>query len=310
MSHWHPVAHASELAAEGDFVCLPWRADGEIAVTNIAGEIVAFDNRCPHRGARIFTELRGNRPPVCAYHGRCAQASAVRRYKVEQYGEFVCAADGAQTRLIEQVEPAPLGRFVRSALELRLHSTLQIIMECHWTVAVENALDSEHLEHVHTDSLAKLALRSESIGYYGNGSSFETFTSEAGRLGHLSRFFPGEQRFDYAHAHMFPYSCLSSTRGWTYSLQHYFPRADGRTNFIHRLYAAETTKPMPEFFDSVARLNEQVFREDAAICAGIPAWFIGELGPREDRIRHFRKYARPSSGSVGIAQSDSEGGEL
>ena len=306
MNHWHPVAHCSELGKPGDFIVLPWAAHGEIAITNIGGERVAFDNRCPHRGARIFTELRGNRPPACPYHGRLATAHNVRRFPITEMGDFLFARepDGAK------LGPPMIG-LMKDAPSLVFHSALSFVMDCHWTVAVENTLDFEHVAHVHTESLAKLALVPKRLRPLDDGSSVEEFASEAQRLGLLTRFFCHEKSFDYVHAHLFPYSCVSSTRGWTYSLQHYFPRADGRTNFIHRLYAAETMRPMLAFFDSVARLNEQVFREDAEICAGIPAWFAGELGPREDRIRHFRKFlGHPARLGQVVVAADSEGGEL
>ena len=57
--YWHLVAHRSELANPGDFVRLDWAA-GELVLHNDEGEIVAFDNLCPHRGGRFFTEDRGS----------------------------------------------------------------------------------------------------------------------------------------------------------------------------------------------------------------------------------------------------------
>lgn len=290
MNNWHPICHQSEVERDGDFVCLPVEPDAEIAVMRQAGDLVAFDNRCPHRGARIFSKMAGNREPRCAYHARLATADNVRRYTFMVYGGWVFVSDGPAEPhdLAHLLKPAPLGDFIAETPPLRHHSTLRFVMECDWTVAVENALDFEHVEHVHSTSLAKLALVPKSLQTMEDGSSIEEFTSESGRLGRMSRFFPHEQTFDYRHAHFYPFTCLSSTRGWTYSLQHYFPRADGRTEFIHSLYAAESTRPMPEFFDSVARLNEQVFREDAAICALVPAGHDGPLAPRERRISHFR----------------------
>lgn len=286
---WHLVAHRSELEQPGDFVLLPWDDHGELALANADGLMFAFDNLCPHRGARIFTELRGNREPRCAYHGRLATAENVLPFPISVYGGWVFVSDGPAEPhdLVRQIEPSPLGEFIADGPPLRFHSALSFVMDCDWAVAVENALDFEHLPSVHAGSLAKLGLVPKVLHRYADGSSLHEFVAEA-RLGRMRRFFPHEQSFDYVHAHLFPYSCLSSTRGWTYSLQHYFPRTDGRTNFVHRLYVAETTRPMPEFFDSVAKLNAQVFAEDAAICARVPADFDGQLGPREERIAHFR----------------------
>jgi len=290
MSHWQPVAHRRELAARGDYVLLPWKDDGEIAVTNIDGELVAFDNRCGHRGARIFSEPRGNREPRCPYHGRLATAANVARLQVKDFGGFLFARDRAPS--VEPRWPLQIFDFLSGipALTLKLHSSLRFVMDCHWTVAVENALDFEHVAHVHPESLSKLALVPKQLHCSGDGSSIEEFTSHAKRLGQLGHFFPYTPPFDYIHAHFFPYSCLSSTRGFTYSLQHYFPRPDGKTSFIHRLYTAPTTRPMPGFFDAVARLNEQVFREDADVCANVAAGHNGKLGAHEKRIAHFRSW--------------------
>jgi hypothetical protein len=130
---------------------------------------------------------------------------------------------------------------------------------------------------------------------FDDGSSVEEFSSGSRRLGSLSKFFAYEQPFDYVHAHLYPHTCLSSTRGWTYSLQHYFPRADGRTEFIHRLYVGQTRRgtngvnyDMSALFESVRQLNERTFSEDGEICARVPAWHSGALGPSERRVAHFR----------------------
>jgi phenylpropionate dioxygenase-like ring-hydroxylating dioxygenase large terminal subunit len=283
---WHIVAHRCELATPGDFVVL--RRDGlmqpeDLAVTNIAGEILAFDNRCPHRGARIFDGLSGNQPPRCAYHGRLVTGDNVVRYPTFLLGDWLLVSKGRP-----EAPPGLDIDFPRAAPPLQLHSSLTFVMDCHWTVAVENALDFEHVAHVHQHSLAALELEPKRLMTFPDGSSIEEFVSKRRRLGSLSKFFPREQPFDYVHAHLAPYTCLSSTRGWTYSLQHYLPRADGRTTFVHRLYTAPTTRPMDEFFASVARMNEQTFREDAEICARVPAGHRGALAPRERRIAHFR----------------------
>lgn len=52
-SYWHPVAHISELANNRDFVLFEIQ-DFEVVVINDKGNFVAFDNLCPHRGARFL----------------------------------------------------------------------------------------------------------------------------------------------------------------------------------------------------------------------------------------------------------------
>ena len=53
-SYWHPIAHTSELQNDRDFIRFEIK-DFEVLVINDKGNYVAFDNLCPHRGARFFT---------------------------------------------------------------------------------------------------------------------------------------------------------------------------------------------------------------------------------------------------------------
>lgn len=291
--NWLPIAHRCELARPGDYVLAPWRADGEVALTNIGGDVIAFDNRCPHRGARIYTEPSGNREPRCPYHGRLVTPGNAHRFDLLEFGGFLFASesDGLPAASELTWPMATYDFLIGIPAGLKFHSRLAFTMDCPWQVAVENALDYEHIPHVHADSLAKLGLVPKRL-HGADGGSLHEFASEAGRLGRMARFFPDERDFDYVHAHFQPHACISSTRGWTYSLQQYWPGADGRTNFVHTLYAAPTTRPLPAFFDGVARLNAQVFREDAEVCALVPDNHGGRLGPADERVAAFREALR------------------
>lgn len=284
---WHLVAHRCELASPGDFVCLPLRPGVEVAVANMGGEIVAFDNRCPHRGARIFTELRGNRPPVCAYHGRCARADQVATFGVAWSGDFLMvAADPGPPIFLKTGDG-----LLEAAPSLRLHSVCRFVMDCDWTVAVENALDNEHVRFVHGSSLASLGLQRKDLWLSDDGSSIEYFHSTRSEaLDRLAKLFPGDARpADYTHAYLSPYAAVASLRGWTYAMQHYLPRADGRTEFISRLFVrSDAPARLDHFFATVAANNELVFREDAEVCALVAPGHASQLGLLDDRIAHFR----------------------
>lgn len=298
---WHCVGHVCELANPGDYLVLPVSEDGgEIAVMNYEGYLHAFNNRCPHRGARIFTELFGNRPPICGYHGRCAKPATIEPMPWRIAGNFVFVAAGPGL-----VQPFGFGDDMMDFIDrapgaMRLHSRLQFVMDCDWSVAVENALDLEHVPHVHADSLARLGLKRERLLTYVDGSSIEFMEStQVQRLDKIEPMFaaaaidfvPFNRSCDYVHAHFFPYAAVSSTRGFTYSLQNYFPTADGRTWFMHRLYASPAPRALESYFEGVEEMNTQVFCEDAVICKGIPPWpqFVGKLGPSDDRIAAFRE---------------------
>lgn len=289
---WHLVAHASELEQPGDYVCLPRQGHPDTAVMNFDGEIVAFDNRCPHRGARIFTDLRGNRPPVCGYHGRCARPADVARMRTAWIGDWLFVGPLWSNEVGPRHKDSPVAEFLKGSPRLAPHSTSARIYDCHWTTAVENSLDSEHVEHVHGASLASLGLQRASLWTEGDGSSLEVFHSAAApRLNRLAKSFHETRPFDYAHAHVNPFAAVASTRGWTYSMQHYLPQADGRTAFISRLFvqADALSRGAVHFFAAVAAMNKRVFDEDADICAIVPrAGGVCHLGPRDDRVRHFR----------------------
>jgi hypothetical protein len=67
---------------------------------------------------------------------------------------------------------------------------------------------------------------------------------------------------------------LSSTFGYSYSMQSFFPAAeDRRTRFTSRLLTARTRPgsdaALDSFFESTGRVNRQVFEEDHAICARV-----------------------------------------
>lgn len=288
---WQIVAHESELKEPGDFVCLPWTEDGEIAVMkNDDNTLTAFDNRCPHRGAKIFTSLRGNREPICGYHGRRALPSQVWKYPVANANGWILARLAAPDAPVSFDKWAPL--ILHAGLfdvptDLAYHSTVcNFVLDCHWTVAVENALDNEHVGLVHAKTLATLGIEPVSLKLYDDGSSLEQFKAATpDSLDRAQRLFASHAPFDYMHLHCYPYVALSSSRGLTYSLQHYYPRKDGRTNFVSRLYA----RPGPELFlGQVAAFNRRVFVEDAEICRYVPAGHDGELSGRERRISHFR----------------------
>lgn len=74
---WRLVAHRGELAEPGAFLRLDW-ALGDLVLHNDEGQIVAFDNVCPHRGGRFFVEDHGVGRAVCPYHGWSYRGGQVR----------------------------------------------------------------------------------------------------------------------------------------------------------------------------------------------------------------------------------------
>jgi hypothetical protein len=288
----HLMGHASELAREGDYIRLPVGVD-DVVVMREGGELVAFDNLCPHRGARIFDGFWGNQPPVCSYHGRRATAACVNRYRVIELADWVLVfipRDDPGEPCEFEGEPAKAIEALLMLGPLALVADHEQVYECPWPVAVENALDWTHVSTVHPDSLGRLQITPVHGGMGPAGSSVEMFRSGAARS--LDRLQPNNPLpCDYIHLYMAPFACLSSTRGLTVSLQHYLP-GNECTQFLTRLYAPAGT---PRGLAVQAhRLNRQVFDEDAAVCARVhPSVPLAErLAPEEWRIGYFRSVWR------------------
>jgi phenylpropionate dioxygenase-like ring-hydroxylating dioxygenase large terminal subunit len=290
---WHLAAHSSELSNDLDYVRFESFL-GEVVVCNDAGRVFAFDNICPHRGTRIFTEDFGNRSITCGYHGwtyregkiiiprkagflgedlkKCRYAT----FDVARCGEFIFVSRNPGFSLQDQLgsEFEKISRISQS-IDGR-HDSNRYIYECNWKTGVENALESYHLSLVHPGTLGKLKLvrqRDEIVGdnsvvYFDIGDELTT-----GRLQKLKKFFELNYQFEgYSSIFLFPFSFISSTFGYSYSIQRFFPRLDGWTNFSSTLYRAKTVKKfdsggiMRDFFDSVASVNRRVFEEDHEIC--------------------------------------------
>lgn len=305
---WLLACHASEVAAEGDFVLLPFvrsgSRSGQVAVTRRGGSVVAFDNLCPHRGARIFKTLAGNAEPRCGYHGRTYAPSEWTRFAVWEQSSWVWvhpdpSLDGGRGwgwPTPHGLQEFPGGLFADRP-GLRLEQRLRLPVACEWTVAVENALESEHVPYVHKDSFARLGLRTASTVVSSTGCSLEYFHGPA-ELRERQKSLGEAAWFHYAHAHLFPFVALSSTAGLTYSLQYYDPTAPGETLLFHRLYTAPCrSEPVRRALaDATLRFNARVFSEDADACSDVEPDVGTADGPHDARVAHFRRHLRLAEG--------------
>ena len=334
-SYWHLLCHRSELPQPGDYLKLDWLGQ-EVVVFNDQGELVVFDNLCPHRGTRFFTERQGSGTISCPYHGWSYQAGSLHIPCRERYAE----SDLQHTRLnILQTDWCADFLFAaiapQMALDAQLGDTFNLLgslsfnidgrhdfnaytFECDWRIALENALEPLHVPFIHQDSLGQLQL--------GDGDNqFTEWTSVwqaplgnaqmARKLQGIGRLFQLDGQYHgYQSIYLFPFTMLSSTFGYSYSLQHFFPSAEAhRTHFSSRLLpgvakSAAAASALGEFFRSSAAMNRQVFAEDHLICQRVyrsaadePAFQI--LSSDEAKIAHFRQcLARAAQGSPHTAR--------
>lgn len=322
--YWHLICHRSELPSHGDFQRVEI-LDFEVVVFNDGGELIAFDNICPHRGARIFSGHTGNQAATCPYHGwtfvrgkvivpdplqfgHCDLSRArLRQWPMEWVGDFLFVGLhpvlGIREQLgdaAERLEDISFGISGRGDWNAGT-------FECTWQVAVENVLEPDHVAQVHPQSLGRLELEKGEDVFYGLNSAWYAKVGNsrvARQLKTLKRFFNLDYQFEgFSSLYLFPFTMLTSTYGYTYSLQSFFPNSQqGRTNMVSRLLKM-CLRPgldpaeMANFFESAAQMSRRVLEEDHDICRRVPmaSWSMEApyfYAQTESKLLHFRQSCR------------------
>jgi phenylpropionate dioxygenase-like ring-hydroxylating dioxygenase large terminal subunit len=323
--YWHMVCHRNELPNDGDFFRFKTPI-GDVVVFNDGGDYVAFDNRCAHRGTLIYLTDFGNQANTCKYHGwtfksgkliipaveqfkGCDIAKAdLRRYKLDWCGDFLFLGVAPEKDLYAQLDA--VAQYIEN-ISFNISGRVDVNSyeyECAWPLAIENALEPYHIDMVHPGTLATLKLEDGVNTFHGSNSVWQAPVGDTRikrQLLRLGSFFNIDFSYEgYMSIFMFPFTMISSTFGYSYSLQNFFPHQirNDRTNFISRLFTCHVKdesarKILQPFFESSAKVNRVIFEEDHAICKLMPndSWspeplkFISE---QELKLAHFRDMCR------------------
>ena len=288
--NWLLAAHRSELAKRGDYIVLS-AGTSQIAAFNLDGEVLATDNLCAHRGARILPGTHGNRELKCGYHGMSGKTIVWHQYLTQWIGDFLFVGDGSSKIEDDLDDLGPLLSGISTRISAR-HSFENLPMSCDWRVAVENTLEDFHIPSIHPDTFGKLDLKIESMERHGRNSGAIYKVGDERRvkgLQALAKYFDDVQPDHYFHIYLYPYACLSSVGGFTFSLQHYMP-SGGFTAFHTRLYAGKTNGTAPNlswFYEEAAAFNRLVFQQDMGVCSTVGGSGTF-LTPDERRVEWFR----------------------
>lgn len=323
--YWHLLCHRRELPENNDYIKFNTPV-GDVVVFNDAGELVAFDNRCPHRGRLMFSETHGRQPATCSYHGwtyahgnmiipsaeifsDCAVENAdLKKFKIDWVGDFLFIGIAPKFDLYDQLKDvAGILENISFNIDRRLDFD-SYDYKCHWPLAIENALEPYHIDMVHSSTLATLNLESGVNKYFGVNSVWETKIGDEGvnkKLTRIGGFFNIDyQHKGYINIFIFPFAMISSTFGFSYSLQNFFPDKESVTNthFYSRLLTSNLKNENSRhivggFLDSTAKINRRIFKEDYEVCSLMPldSWSIDPLkypSSLEERIDHFRAVCR------------------
>jgi len=316
---WHLVGHKSEVLNNQDFIKFKLH-NREIVVSNDNGNLVAFDNICPHRGARIFIETHGTKSITCPYHAwtyangqlripnkkafkNCDIDSAdINKFKLEFCGDFIFIGINPKASLINQLSDLkPVLEDISFNISTRLDFD-SYSFECIFPIAIENALESEHVEIIHKNTLSGLKLQQEGeANFFGDNISWKAIVGNEktnNNLQKISKNFNIISQYQGYQTHFIhPFAMISSTYGYSYSMQNFFPGDNNVTNFNSRYYPShvkEGSESIMEFFyNEGVKMNGKIFKEDADICARVSqeSWSI-EM-PKysrdiDDRLRFYR----------------------
>ena len=328
INYWHLICHKNELLNDGDFL----RFDtpiGDVVMFNDLGNIIAFDNKCPHRGAKFFKKDSGNQIASCPYHRWAYRNSKVivpdkhrfigceiekvelNKYKVEWCGEFLFLSVTPLSTLNEQLgEIAKTLESISFGIDKR-HDLNRYNFQSYWAIAVENALESYHTPVIHSKTLQNLNPDENSDSFDGVNSVIYASVGNLKikkQLTSFHKFFDLQFQYEgYMSIYIFPFTMLSSTFGYSYSLQNFFPSASNQneTKFTSRLLTSKLSSEkysqvLEPFFDSTVEINRKVFEEDHDVCKLIPydSWSMEPLkyaSELEAKIVHFRQMCRESS---------------
>jgi phenylpropionate dioxygenase-like ring-hydroxylating dioxygenase large terminal subunit len=282
---FHFGAHKSELSKPNSFIRIE-ASKKDIILINDNRVIRAFENTCPHRGCRLIDKTEGNEPVICPYHGwqfcegktiipsrKDFDASSINDislnyYSIEFCGDFIFFSPSPSMTLREQ-----LGIFWDD-LESMSYSIHQKIdsnpqpFNANWKISVENAIESYHVAKIHSETLEPLSLDTSDIRYDMNNSFLVApigNTKIAKKLESIGNLFNYDYKNNnYFSLYIFPFSMISSTYGYSYAFQTFFPATPSITQFLSRTYSTKTN--YPDFFKGIVDINRQIFIEDANIC--------------------------------------------
>lgn len=335
--YWHPVATVAELREFGSWVRFDI-GSYNIVIFNDNSKFIAFHNRCPHRGARLFDEDFGVGRIRCRYHGwgyrqgrlifpsnQLAEECRLDdldlfHIPVEIFKGFIFISFTPVISLVEQLSEEISERLgvIGSRVETRVDFN-RYNFECFWPLAVENALEPYHVPFVHPNTLGQLKLTKGCNTYHRSNSIWRSEVGNNKIENQLQKitsyfvngdFFPG-----YESIYFFPFSMISSTFGVSYSLQNFFPSEDkATTRFTSRLFKSalkdeKYTQLADIFMRSTIEVNRKVFSEDHDICKIVPPESWSLEAPKayridEEKVLHFRESCRTAfSSSLGIKET-------
>ncbi|MDA0589965.1 MAG: Rieske 2Fe-2S domain-containing protein [Planctomycetota bacterium] len=340
---WHPVAVLDQVRGEGDFVTIEFQGR-PVILWRTGGTLRAFLNVCPHRFSRITAQSNGTTETMrCSYHGwefeGCGQTKRIPEsigfrpfekrpcltsFRVESCGQLVFLCVSKDTPPLADW----LGSVAADLEELFSEDRccfdfVELSLAANWKIIVENAIESYHLESVHTKTFRQNPAADACSHFLReNGSSFRSVAPPADRWQRIVDSVVYRAlglKPDTSYSHHLVHPSLMAGRAGMFSWCHFVtPTQPGESRmqmwmFMERGRQSLLTRPLEKVMRIAARrFTMRAIAEDAAICAEVQTGLNsrqipdgGWLSPREERIWHLQQYVADRTGVSELSSEES-----
>ncbi|KMY55482.1 (2Fe-2S)-binding protein [Bacillus sp. FJAT-27231] len=191
LKSWVLAGHVSQVERKGDFFTFEIAGESIIISRDQDGELHAFYNICPHRGAKVERSKEGNKKIfMCSYHGWTfhldGKLNKAPNFKTTDLGEHSCMTpvklavyqsmifinlDPEASSLRDVYEELMGGLdqypFLASLKKVRVSERL---IEANWKAVVDNYLECDHCLIAHPAFSKTFDMKNYNIDLYKNYS--------------------------------------------------------------------------------------------------------------------------------------------
>lgn len=301
--NWILVGHTSQVKNAGDFFTFEVAGEPIIVTHCTDGELHAFYNICPHRGAKVERSEQGNKKILqCSYHGWTFKLDGhVHRapnFKTNELGKHSCMksirlevhhslifvnldSDAPSFPVAYQSFLEEMQRY--SFLEsLKLVRETRRIVKANWKAVIDNFLECDHCPIAHPGFAKTFDLSNYNI-IIDNKFSYQCSTVSEDTEGASARFY-----------WIWPNMMLNVYPGAGNVNTIQVVPIDAETSLgIYRDYSvdAELTKEKEELFTFVDQVREEDFDLVEVLQSGFrsKAFENGIYSPTEHAMEHFHQ---------------------
>lgn len=269
--YWLPATRSEELEVDGAPQRVRLLGRDLVAFRDTNGTVGVLDESCPHRGASLALARNEDCALQCLYHGwriaadgevletpsEPANSTFKRRVRANSYPAWE-AGGIVWTYLGPQGLEPPKPEFDFTELQADQLMVIKGVEYCNWLQCLEGAVDSAHLNWLHTNITRPDWLKHTSDGPQSGGELLANLTPEAPRLEARTtgygfqygaiRPVPGDQAVKYVRATEFVMPFHSNFPGaaghWAHH-QAFVPIDDHNTMFFYVQYKTDGV-PIPD----------------------------------------------------------------